>query len=214
MLNFFGLRFQHRTKPTSSIQAACSSALAIARESMRAVAVTARRAIFFKAPALAAAVGAASQQNAEGGARRINRMWEWEAAAVHTCSIRGAEPGRQSKTVLCVGASHSAWDFLQGRRRGDLYGDERRRYMSGSGKDEKVRPIDAKSEKAEAQAKERSQLKSEDDGIELYCSGLPESWNRDELRQLFEPLGTLISVKVPQSTFKQPDGLASIHMRA
>ena len=39
--------------------------------------------------------------------------------------------------------------------------------MSGSGKDEKVRPIDAKSEKAEAQAKERSQLKSEDDGIEL-----------------------------------------------
>ena len=43
-------------------------------------------------------------------------------------------------------------------------------------------------------------------GSQLYCTGLPLSWNRDELRVLFEPLGTVSSVKVPQNVVKRPDG--------
>ena len=43
-------------------------------------------------------------------------------------------------------------------------------------------------------------------GSQLYCTGLPLSWNRDELRLLFEPLGTVSSVKVPQNVVKRPDG--------
>ena len=46
-----------------------------------------------------------------------------------------------------------------------------------------------------------------DSGVELYCTGLPVSWNREELRQLFEPLGHVISVQVPQKTVHLQDGL-------
>ena len=43
--------------------------------------------------------------------------------------------------------------------------------------------------------------------LELYCTGVPATWNREELRQLFEPLGPVASVTVPQHVVKLQDGL-------
>jgi hypothetical protein len=48
---------------------------------------------------------------------------------------------------------------------------------------------------------------AQESGVELYCTGLPVSWNREELRQLFEPLGHVTSVQVPQKTVNLQDGL-------
>jgi hypothetical protein len=48
---------------------------------------------------------------------------------------------------------------------------------------------------------------AQDSGVELYCTGLPVSWNREELRQLFEPFGHVTSVQVPQQTVHLQDGL-------
>jgi hypothetical protein len=47
----------------------------------------------------------------------------------------------------------------------------------------------------------------EPSSLELYCTGVPTTWNREELRQLFEPLGPVASVTVPQHVVKLPDGL-------
>ena len=41
---------------------------------------------------------------------------------------------------------------------------------------------------------------AQDSGVEQYCTRLPVSWNREELRQLFEPFGHVTSVQVPQQT--------------
>ena len=46
---------------------------------------------------------------------------------------------------------------------------------------------------------------AQDSGVELYCTGLPVSWNREELRQLFEPFGHVTSVQVPQQTVHLQD---------
>ena len=45
-----------------------------------------------------------------------------------------------------------------------------------------------------------------DDDIELYVTGVPHSWNRDQFQQLFEPLGAVSMAHLPHTFVGRQDG--------
>ena len=66
----------------------------------------------------------------------------------------------------------------------EVLGKDTDRSAHGSSKSE---PVDTNAESTP----------SAENSVQLFCTGLPYSWDREDLLQLFEPWRHVISVKVP-----------------
>ena len=140
-------------------------------------------------------------------------------------SAAGTDGERVRRTNRCPMLDHDAWPTagvtsaivcrkyaakaVAHRRHLGVGGGERGVSLAQSalGKHVEAGPDSAPPASGSGQAEPQGGREDDGGGMELYCTGLPSSWNRDELRQLFEPLGAVTSVIVPQHVSRAHDGL-------
>lgn len=147
----------------------------------------------------------------KSGARRTTRRYHVRDHNV--CRPTDGDFCRLTWAVVCrqhftgAGAVKNRRNFnVAGERRGGLIA------QSQLDEHEKAAPDRAPSAPASGQVDgfETAGTGGDGAGMELFCTGLPTSWNRDELRLLFEPLGAVTSVVVPQHVSRSHDGLSSL----
>lgn len=121
-----------------------------------------------------------------GGSNNHRSARAWQAGR----SFSAASRGRIS--------AFDEGDSLARPEPGDLDGNGERRQQSSQSAD----------------LSDPKKAAKQDQAVELYCSGLPYAWGEQDLRTLFEPLGTVASARVlyfsSRSTTTTEDGLSVI----
>jgi hypothetical protein len=113
-------------------------------------------------------------------------------------SARAWQAGRSFSAARGRISAFDEGDSLARPEPGDLDGNGERRQQSSQSEDLIV----------PKEAGNQGQV------VELYCSGLPYAWGHQDLRTLFEPLGTVVSARVlpfsSRPTTTAEDGLSVI----